>query len=267
MIQKHYDCDYYICTGEGWSSLNTLDDCPGEGDGGWFSCSDFGYEECMSNPDCNWVITDNMDAGYCDDVNINSSAVLSLDNGQALPGSNVVLPLYLSSNESAGGIQFSIASISVTDEIFIIPQGIGSMNDCFTANFNQVNNQFLGIVFSLEGCVFEPGENHIANIEYYVSPNAPIGSNINLYFSETIVSDSSGNEIPSYGTDAIITLGSVGDSNNDGEINVLDVVMIVNFALFFETPSDLEFWSSDINGDGSINVLDVVLLVDVILGN
>ena len=53
--------------------------------------------------------------------------------------------------------------------------------------------------------------------------------------------------------------------NSDGEINVLDVVSMVSFALESDYPNDIEFWSSDINGDGTINVLDVVQLVSTIL--
>ena len=79
------------------------------------------------------------------------------------------------------------------------------------------------------------------------------------------ITDFEGNEIPSYGEDAFITIGSLGDVNADGEVNVLDVVIVVNFALYFEEPSEVEFWASDLNEDGSINVLDVVLLVGIIL--
>ena len=42
---------------------------------------------------------------------------------------------------------------------------------------------------------------------------------------------------------------------------------MVNYALYIETPNDLQFWAADLNQDGSINVLDVVLLVDLILGD
>ena len=60
-------------------------------------------------------------------------------------------------------------------------------------------------------------------------------------------------------------LGEKGDVNADGEINVLDIVMIVNFALYVESPNDLEFWASDMNNDGMVDVLDVVQLVNIIL--
>jgi len=98
-----------------------------------------------------------------------------------------------------------------------------------------------------------------------VTPFITIGSQLEVYFNNTIVSDSIGNEIPSYGEGAVIMLGAKGDINADGEINVLDVVMMVNFALYVEYPNDLEFWASDMNNDGMVNVLDVVQLVNFIL--
>ena len=56
-------------------------------------------------------------------------------------------------------------------------------------------------------------------------------------------------------------MGQVGDINQDGTVNVLDVVLLVNYALNSE-------WNAgaDINDDGVVNILDVVLLVNTILG-
>jgi len=58
----------------------------------------------------------------------------------------------------------------------------------------------------------------------------------------------------------------LGDLNEDGQINVLDVVLEVNIILGTITPTDLQLQVGDINGDGGINVLDVVLIVNLILG-
>jgi hypothetical protein len=55
-----------------------------------------------------------------------------------------------------------------------------------------------------------------------------------------------------------------GDINGDGNINVLDVVMLVDHIL---NPDTSELESADINSDGNIDVLDVVALVSIILGN
>ena len=58
-----------------------------------------------------------------------------------------------------------------------------------------------------------------------------------------------------------------GDVNNDGQINVLDIVLLVGFILGNDNPSEGEYSSSDLNNDGNLNVLDVVSLVGIILDN
>ena len=57
-----------------------------------------------------------------------------------------------------------------------------------------------------------------------------------------------------------------GDVNQDGLVNVIDVVMIVGFIMGTDTPDDTQELLADMNSDGLINVIDVVMLVDVILG-
>ncbi len=57
-----------------------------------------------------------------------------------------------------------------------------------------------------------------------------------------------------------------GDVNGDGEINVLDIVIMVNFILDTDDPTPDEAAASDVNGDGEINVLDIVIIVNWILG-
>ena len=62
-----------------------------------------------------------------------------------------------------------------------------------------------------------------------------------------------------------IEFGSPGDVNDDGVINILDVVSIINFVLNNEEPTESQFSSSDVNDDGVINVLDVVIVVNIVL--
>ena len=56
-----------------------------------------------------------------------------------------------------------------------------------------------------------------------------------------------------------------GDINQDGILNILDIVMEVNFILNAETPTECEFWSADLNDDEILNVLDIVQLVGLVL--
>ena len=58
----------------------------------------------------------------------------------------------------------------------------------------------------------------------------------------------------------------IGDANFDGELNILDVVIVINAILYQELDEQL-LNVSDINSDGELNVVDIVLLVNMILQN
>jgi hypothetical protein len=58
----------------------------------------------------------------------------------------------------------------------------------------------------------------------------------------------------------------VGDINEDGSLDVLDIVVIVNIIIETHDPTYDEFFTADLNSDGFVNVLDIVILVNTILG-
>lgn len=57
----------------------------------------------------------------------------------------------------------------------------------------------------------------------------------------------------------------IGDSNGDSGIDVLDVVLAVQFILVALQPTDVQFCATDVNGDYSLDILDLVAMVDIIL--
>ena len=58
----------------------------------------------------------------------------------------------------------------------------------------------------------------------------------------------------------------MGDLNQDGWINVQDIILTINLVLG-ASPSDYELCSGDINEDGVIDILDIVLLINLILSS
>jgi hypothetical protein len=56
-----------------------------------------------------------------------------------------------------------------------------------------------------------------------------------------------------------------GDINSDLVIDVLDIVLMVQFILSSDGFDSYELWASDINSDGIIDVLDIVQIINVIL--
>ncbi len=57
---------------------------------------------------------------------------------------------------------------------------------------------------------------------------------------------------------------AMGDVNNDGEVNVSDVMLVVDHILS-KMPSSFHRKYADMNGDGTVNVTDAILIVEVIL--
>ncbi len=51
-----------------------------------------------------------------------------------------------------------------------------------------------------------------------------------------------------------------GDLNNDGDVNILDVVLLANTVLDNSYSQE-----ADLNSDGTVNILDIVMLVNIIL--
>ena len=61
------------------------------------------------------------------------------------------------------------------------------------------------------------------------------------------------------------TGASFGDANSDGDVNVADIVILVNFILLNSTPTSEQTLWLDINQDNSLNIQDVILIINIIL--
>ena len=57
-----------------------------------------------------------------------------------------------------------------------------------------------------------------------------------------------------------------GDVNNDGFVNVADIILVINVILGVSNDKDFEkFKKHDLNKDDKIDVLDIIKLVNIIL--
>ncbi len=59
--------------------------------------------------------------------------------------------------------------------------------------------------------------------------------------------------------------GGMGDANNDGVVNVTDIILTVNY-IIGQTPSIFYRDHVDINGDGVISITDVTYILNIITG-
>ena len=60
---------------------------------------------------------------------------------------------------------------------------------------------------------------------------------------------------------------NLGDITQDGVINVVDVILMVNFILELQTLSEEQLQIADVNMDTIINIVDILIVMNIILEN
>lgn len=143
-------------------------------------------------------------------------------------------------------------------------QGNSNVGTLFTFDNETLENNFT-LAFntgpnwlSLNNTMGTVQQGSATNVDFTANALALAGGEYNAYIN--IQSNGGSEAIPVY---LMVGAGGItGDLNNDDAVNILDVVIMVNYILANENP-----YAADINNDGSVNVLDVVLVINIILEN
>ena len=62
----------------------------------------------------------------------------------------------------------------------------------------------------------------------------------------------------------VMTFGTKGDVNNDGQVNITDVTVLIS-AIMAESISSINADNADMNGDGNVNITDVTMLINTVM--
>ena len=127
----------------------------------------------------------------------------------------------------------------------------------FNQEVSTENEVIIG--YSFEGNIIPEGEGVLTNLTFSGCGNTE------LCISDAIVSDIDGVEYQIEYGDCVMLSYQQGDVNIDGEINVVDAVLIIQNILEYNEFDSCQTSLADLNGDGSINIVDIVLLVNIIL--
>ena len=60
---------------------------------------------------------------------------------------------------------------------------------------------------------------------------------------------------------------TLGDINDDGVINVQDIILLINHILGENLLYESQLENADVNEDSIINILDIVFVINIILQN
>jgi len=151
------------------------------------------------------------------------------------------------------------------NELESLPESIGNLSNLyylwiFNNNLTELPSTFcdLNIAWDSDDFQFLPyfgaGGNQLCdNIPSCIESSSNFNSSVDpLYYAFEITVDQ---ECPC----------TQGDMNDDGTVNVIDVVALVNFVLNSGSVTDAALCAGDSNSDGTLNVIDIVSLVNIIL--
>ena len=116
--------------------------------------------------------------------------------------------------------------------------------------YNDCNNDCGGLAFENEcGCV-----EGLTELDEFWCYGCLVPAALN-YCSECTIADDS----------CIFEL--LGDVNQSGTIDIIDIVMIVGFIFEQTIPDEYQSWAADWTGDGMIDIIDIVGIVDCALND
>ena len=149
-------------------------------------------------------------------------------------------------------LRFKVSNNSPVEDEISLAQTAGEIIGTFYVDDVQTTTLTLGANQSVEGYL-------LVSI-----PESGYEINETLPFTITATSEITGN---SEEADFEITIINyeflLGDANNDGIVNISDIVVVINY-IMNGSASPFVFEKADVNGDGTINVLDITGIVNII---
>jgi len=200
-------------------------------------------EFCLTNP-----VIDGLDVqlGECVTVVTNPDAIITIGNNTLS-----TMDILIESEVEVAGFQFDITGITVSEAFGGIAEESG-----FTMTVG--NTTIIG--FSFSGDVIPVSNGVMVSLTFEGEQGAEV------CLSNLVLSSPMGIAIfTDVGECITLDLIEPGDVNFDGVINVVDIVLTVNYILDELVPNYEEALAADFNQDGLINVVDVVNMVSLVL--
>ena len=151
---------------------------------------------------------------------------------------------------------------------FLVSKTSRYEDDSQTLNVSAIegsNNTYRFVCFSLSNSVIEGTSgailNAIVDAASTVEPGSHEGQISNIVFTKA---DGTQVKLNSVKFNIVVSNVTKGDVNDDGEINVSDIVEIVNY-IMGKPSAKFVMAAADLNEDGEVNVTDIVKVVSIIM--
>ena len=205
-------------------------------------------------------------------VEFSSTCKLEPQAVDAVKGATVVLPINMTDQGTIKGLQFDL----------ILPEGISVDTDAngklmiattsrtsrhSVAGEKIDDNHYRFTVSSLQNRLITGTEGTVVDITLRVD-NDMFTGDYEVMVSDAVLSDNNGNvKVNTAAASATVSVIPFqrGDTNGDGNVNVVDVTSTIGYILN-RAPASFVKDAADVYVDGAIDIMDVTSIIDIVLG-
>ena len=188
-------------------------------------------------------------------------------------GRKVILPIIMKNVETIKGLQFNLRlpdGVEVSkgkDDEYLFNLTSRASKSHTVASSILKSGDYRIVVSSLQGATFVGSNGVVMNVTLQLDNDISDGE-YDIYISSVILNTVDNVSIEPRGnvSKLLVSKSTKGDVNSDGNINVTDVGMVIDYILE-KTPNGFIESAADVNGDGIVNVTDVGLIIDIILSD
>ena len=180
-------------------------------------------------------------------------------------GGQESLAIQMTNDDVMAGMQFDIM---LPGGISVVNKYLAERGENHTISSNKLpdaDNIWRFVVLSTSGDNIIGNEGTLANITLQAADNMALGD-YQLQITNTVLTKSDGTKLYPADVQGVIHIiePTMGDVNNDGDVDIADAIAVVNHILKKEATVFVNT-AADMNSDGIIDIGDAIAIVNVIL--
>ena len=195
---------------------------------------------------------------------------LSLDKTTGYTGKQVVLPIKLINENEIAGVQFKLTlpagvSVALNSKNKLMFSKTERDADHTLSGSKAEDGTYTVLLYSADTEAITGNEGSIIDVTLDIDKEMKDGM-YEIKLSDIVLSTTKAVKINGDDVTAQLEVKSylLGDPNNDGSIDVVDITMIANHILG-NNPENFIFEAADVDADGTVDVNDIISIANIIL--
>lgn len=195
---------------------------------------------------------------------------LSLDKATGYSGKQIVLPIKLINENEIASLQFKLTlpagvSVALNSKNKLMFSKTERDADHTLSGSKAEDGTYTVLLYSADSEAITGNEGSIIDVTLDIDKEMKDGT-YEIKISDIVLSTTKAVKINGDDVTAQLEVKSyvLGDPNNDGSIDVVDITMIANYILG-NNPENFIFAAADVDADGTVDVNDIISIANIIL--